>query len=117
MRLVLSNDINKFLLLSADLVRLTPPQRMQLALKKFGIFFGLGIISVFIPVLHFFLVPLFLLLSIVVSIKTYGKEFHLVLKKPEGCLECSKPLKEDVALDEAMRVKCPHCSANYLLQP
>lgn len=117
MRLVLSNDITKNVQLTAELIRLNPSQRMQLSLKKLGICLGLGVVSVFIPVLHFFLVPLFLVLSIILPIKTYGKEFRLVLKKPEGCLECAKPLKEEVALDEALRVKCPHCSANYILQP
>ena len=117
MRLVLSNDINKNVLLTAELIKLTPSDRMKLSLKKCGMFLGLAVVTVFIPVLHFFLVPLFLILSIVVPIKTYGKEFRLVLKKPEACLDCSKPLKEEVALDEAMRVKCPHCSANYILQP
>lgn len=117
MRLTLSNDVTKFLEPSAQLLTLTPSERLKISLKKFGFMLALAIGAVFIPVLHFFLVPLFLILSFVLGFKAYATQYHLQFTKDTNCIECQKPLKIEVMLDESLRVKCNHCLVNYLVQP
>lgn len=117
MRLTLSNDVTKFLEPSAQLLTLTPSERLKISFKKFAFMLALAIASVFIPVLHFFLVPLFLILSFVLGFKAYATQYRLQFTKDTNCIECQKPLKNEVMLDESLRVKCNHCLVNYLVQP
>jgi hypothetical protein len=52
-------------------------QRLKQSLKSFGMLLGLAVGSVFIPVLHFFLVPLFLLLSFFFAWLNYKKIYKI----------------------------------------
>lgn len=117
MRITLSNDITKFLEPSAELFKLTSSERLKVSIKKFGFLLALAIGSVFIPVLHFFLVPLFLVLSVVLGFKAYATQYRLRFATEANCIECQKPLKTEVMLDESLRMKCNHCLVNYLVQP
>lgn len=117
MRLTLSNDITKYLEPSIELLKLTPSERLNVSIKKFGFLLALAIGSVFIPVLHFFLVPLFLILSLVLGFKAYATQYRLRFANETNCIECQKPLKTEVMLDESLRLKCNHCLTNYLVQP
>lgn len=116
MRLTLSNDITKFLEPSAELLKLTSSERLKVSCKKFAFLLALAIGSIFIPVLHFFLVPMFLILSLVLGFKAYATQYRLHFLKETNCIECQKPLKAEVMLDESLRVKCHHCLVNYLVQ-
>lgn len=62
-------------------------ERMKRALTRLFTFLGLAIVSVLIPVAHFVLVPLFLMLAPFLTVKTY---------------------KEEVVLD-ACTLECPEC--------
>lgn len=65
----------------------TPPERMMAALKKLGMVWGVAILCVLIPVFHFVLVPLFLVLGIVLAHRTYKSE-GLVLEGSVPCPHC-----------------------------
>ena len=87
------------------------PERIKKALKKFALFFVLALISVLIPVAHFVLVPVFLLLSVVMAWLEYRKRYHLV-DEAVDCIHCNKSFAVDVACsDSSVRVYCTHCSS------
>ena len=114
--MILSHDQSKTSQLQGQLVATTIKERFALARKRFFIFFGMAIVSVFIPVAHFVLVPAFLLISIVVGIKSYGIRYRLELSPPPVCLQCNEPLKPTYFLGEELRIKCEKCFAQYSIE-
>jgi hypothetical protein len=115
-KLILSNDQSKVHELSAQWTTLTPKERLAYAAKKFSIFFALAIVSVFIPVAHFFLVPLFLILSLVVGFKSYAIRSRLDLGQQLKCHQCQSELKPSYLLGEELRIKCEKCFAQYAIE-
>lgn len=86
-------------------------ERMARAGKVLGIAWLLALITAFIPIAHFFLVPLFLIAGPVMAFMKYKAE--TVLEKAHGaCPECSKAV--DINLDPAdklpKRTYCPSCN-------
>lgn len=67
---------------------LSQAEKSRAAMKWFGIFFALAVFSVFVPILHFILVPSFLIAAVVVSMRAYNQKADL----------------------ENVRGKCPNCS-------
>ncbi len=86
-------------------------ERMVRAGKLLGIAWLLALITAFIPIAHFFLVPLFLIAGPVMAFMKYKAE--TVLEKAHGaCPECSKTV--DIILDPTdklpKRTYCPDCN-------
>jgi hypothetical protein len=67
----------------------SPRERLFRALKFLGICWGLGLVSVFIPIAHFFLVPGLFLAGLVISYLAYGTE-SLVLGGESICPNCGE---------------------------
>ena len=95
---------------SAQPVVLSLQERATLAFKKSGLFLGLAVVSVFIPVMHFFLVPLFLLLSLYLGVKNfrYLKSIDLT---GVNCPACGKDLNEARLFyrEDEVRLYCYQC--------
>jgi hypothetical protein len=72
-----------------------PAQRMNAALKKLGLFWAIALVSVLIPVFHFVLVPLFLIIGILAARRSYKAEGRVI----EGL------------------TKCPHCQTEVIVKP
>ncbi len=93
-------------------------ERIQKSFKAFAIFFGLAIFSVFIPVLHFFLVPVFLILSVYLSYKKM-KEIYVLDLSSLSCPGCSGKYKITQLgvsdLDQQVRLDCEACRKNLTL--
>jgi len=115
MKLILSNDQTKFLQPPAKLTQLSKSDRLKESLRKFALFFVLAVASIFIPVLHFFLVPLFLLLSILFAVKAYSTLYRLKLRDACVCIHCQAPIRSEILLDENMRFKCDKCFVHYIV--
>lgn len=96
--------------LPGQVIRLNTSQRIKRSLKGSGLFFGLAIASVFIPVFHFVLVPLFLILSIVVGFSRFKKINYIDMTNVR-CPSCQHPLKESALYfnDEPQRLYCYEC--------
>jgi hypothetical protein len=60
-----------------SLRQLSKHERVVLSLKGLGLFWGLAALSVFIPVMHFILVPMFLLLGPLIAYLNYQKTVFL----------------------------------------
>lgn len=88
--------------------------RLKRALQGFGLFFGLALVSVFIPVLHFFLVPVFLILSFVMGYRKYRQRFAIDLIN-FNCPKCSNSISEKkifAAESSDLKVYCYNCREN-----
>lgn len=86
-------------------------ERMSRAAKVLGVAWLLALITAFIPIAHFFLVPLFLIAGPVMGFMKYKAE--TVLEKVSGdCPECSKEV--DIVLEPSdklpKRTYCPDCN-------
>lgn len=87
-------------------------ERIKRSLKTFFIFFGAALLSVLIPVLHFFLVPVFLILSVLFSYRKF-KEIHSVDLSNLSCPDCKIKLnsgKMGLKVDDlTVRLSCDGC--------
>ena len=89
----------------------TSGERMARAGKMLAICWTLALITLFIPIAHFFLVPTFLIAGPVTAYLKYRVE--TVMEKAHGvCPECSKAV--DIALDPLDKLPkhtyCPDCN-------
>jgi hypothetical protein len=117
MKIILSSDQDKFFQTSAAIENLSSQQRLSNAFKKFFLFFSLAIASLFIPVFHFFLVPLFLILSLVFATKSYSIKMRISPQEKMLCFICQENIAKPYQLNSEMRLACSYCSAHYLLRP
>lgn len=98
--------------------QLSISERLKKSLKIFLNLFGAAAVSVLIPVLHFFLVPMFLILSVILSYRKF-KEIVSVDLVGVNCPECNTNLKGyTVGLridDSVVRLSCDQCRKNLTL--
>lgn len=113
MKIILLNDSDKFLELNSRLLPASNKLKFQNGIKKFGLFFGLAVVSVFIPVLHFVLVPAFLIIALVSFFYGYRVEFQISNPVTCTCLLCSRELKLPVLIGANRRLNCSSCNAQY----
>jgi hypothetical protein len=116
MRLILASDQSKNTELSAHLKTLSAREKMTYAAKKFFLFFGLAVISVFIPVAHFVLVPVFLLLAVVTGVKANAIQSRLELQQEVRCLRCEKTFPKEFLLGKEKRLQCAHCFEHFQIE-
>lgn len=76
---------------------------------RFLSFLALALVSILIPVFHFVLVPLFLLLAPFLGYKTYKEE--VILEALEiSCPECHQPAAFAKTSGQwPLHAICPHC--------
>lgn len=115
MRVVLSSDQSKFFDVNTKLDELSIKNRLARAAKIFFLLFIIAVVSVFIPILHFLLVPLFLVLSFFMAFKAYQARYKLNLKTQRLCFNCNKPLSEYFLLTEDLKFKCDGCGSRYIV--
>jgi len=90
--------------------------RIVRALKMLGIFWFVMILTVFVPVLHFVLVPLFLLLGLILATTTY-LETGIVSDGQINCPNCQGHIVFENEVENWPRVqRCPHCSFTLKIQ-
>jgi hypothetical protein len=94
---------------------LSTSQRVLNALKILGLMWGGGIICVFVPVLHFFLVPAALILGMVFSIRQFS--FRSALSSGDViCPECGANISLNLApFNWPKRQQCQSCQARILM--
>ena len=82
-------------IIDREIKQLTKSERNKRVLKGSGLFFVLALISVPLPMIHLFLVPFFLALSIVIG-RSRFKQIKVVDLTGVACPSCGKSLKEGV---------------------
>ncbi len=83
------------------------------SVKAFGLFFLLAMFSVLIPVLHFFLVPIFLIISIYRGYTVYIQNYSVDLTNL-ACPKCHNKLKDSVChyKESPLRLFCYKCQSS-----
>ncbi len=95
-----------------DSYKFSIKDRIKRSLKIFSIFFGTAILSILIPILHFFLVPLFLGLSVFLSYRKFMEVMSIDLRGIT-CPGCKDNLiSGEIALrkkNPTVRLTCDSC--------
>lgn len=104
---------------SLPIIKYSSRERIHRGLKTFFIFFFAGILSIFIPVLHFILVPTLLISSIFLALKKYSEDLQIDLSQYK-CPSCgnhfSKSSLSTKSTTEHIRWRCFHCQKNITLK-
>lgn len=114
MKLVLSHNQEKSVQGKWNLQNVERSERLKNGLKKFLFFFVLGVFSILIPVLHFVLVPLFVVLSVVMGYQGY-KMKHRIVTLDCLCANCGKLLKESYLVSSELRFRCENCDGLFFV--
>ena len=100
------------------IVRRDGPARLRRALQALAITWGCAILAVFLPVLHFVLVPLLLLGGPLIALQKWGE--HVSLLRAEGaCPACAAAQSHELntAAQERIVLRCPACGRALELWP
>lgn len=92
--------------------------RFKRCLKTFSVFLCVSVLSVLIPVLHFFLVPVFLMLSFFLSYRKFMEVLSVELTRV-SCPKCKTNFKDSTMglreNDLVVRLRCDQCGKNLTL--
>jgi hypothetical protein len=92
-------------------------ERMRRALRIFGICFGIAFLTIFIPILHFILPPLFLVIGGVFATTTYMDSAEIASGEIV-CPNCKKQMEVRKQPEEWPKaVRCEGCSYSLSLNP
>jgi hypothetical protein len=100
----------------AVIVEQAPGQRFARTLAGLGMFWGLALASVFIPVAHFVLVPTFVVGGIVMAVKR-AREDRRLLRVRGACPRCGavQDLQPGGRFVDGRSFDCPKCHGNVTL--
>lgn len=115
-QVITAMDADKTTVGNVETKTLTKSERLAFALKKAGLFWGIGIACIFIPVFHFVLVPT----AILVGIFAFYRELGLAQQITQGtliCPVCQKSLEVNQAPFEwPKRMDCQTCQTRVLIE-
>jgi DNA-directed RNA polymerase subunit RPC12/RpoP len=111
------NDPDKIFDYDVDVKELTKKDRTLRAAKGSGMFLGMAVVVAPIPVLHLFLIPLSLMLSIFTGARRMLQKIEI--KDSEVlCPQCKTQHKLNMFFTEwPLRVHCPNCRTQFLVKP
>jgi hypothetical protein len=100
-----------------DLVRRSSQERMRRAAIGWAACWGLAVAAVFIPLLHFILVPALVIAGPLVG-RARWREKATVLRIRGTCPGCEKPQAVDLKqpASESMPWRCPECGRPLVLR-
>lgn len=97
---------------------LSTQERLKRSAKIFLVFFALAFFSIFIPILHFVLVPGFLLASIISFIILFNQS-HFISLNEFKCPKCHGSLNQKdlylKSINSSTKVFCGNCRNNMRL--
>jgi ABC-type multidrug transport system fused ATPase/permease subunit len=101
-----------------DVRTLRVDEKAKEVLKTVGLFWGLSLVSVLIPVFHFVLVPLFLFLSVVFGFRARKKNERLLHETAVTCLACGSQNKlKPTTFEWPLTFRCQKCAEPHRLRP
>jgi ribosomal protein S27AE len=100
----------------AVIVEQAPGQRVARTLAGLGMFWGLAVAAVFIPVAHFVLVPTFVVGGIVMAVKR-AREDRRLLRVRGACPRCGavREVRPGGRFVDGRSFDCPKCHGNLTL--
>lgn len=110
------SDLEKISTADVEIISLNSSSRMMRALKGLGICWAIAVFCVLIPILHFVLVPAFLLIGIVMFIQQWGQKFYFVSGSIR-CPGCQTEMKlKEGAFDWPKREICTGCRSDLRIE-
>lgn len=107
-----TNDF-KEVTFKSELRYFSPKEKFQRGLKNFLIFFFAALFCILIPILHFVLVPAFILFAVYRFIKIQGESGEI----PEvvfSCPNCNKIISiKNITLHFPRKEYCPECRSSF----
>jgi hypothetical protein len=95
----------------------TPQEKQKRAWKAFFLFVGLGIVSIILPLAHFFLVPGFILAS-PFAYRWAKNQVGTVISLEGICPFCQKPIvHRGGAIQWPLRINCEACREPVKAEP
>lgn len=86
-------------------------ERVTRVLKMAAIFLGATILVAFIPILHFVLVPVFLILAVIFSLNTWNEKGEIIEGEVD-CPQCATKVSFAKEVDSWPKAqRCQKCSA------
>lgn len=93
-------------------------EKIKRSLKSFFLFIGAAILSIFIPVLHFVLVPVFVLTAVVIAFLKFKERAFFDLTTL-GCPVCKRNLNKGLKglkkNESTLRLFCEECQKSITL--
>jgi len=101
---------------TAVIIEQTPAQRLGRVLTGLGMFWGLALVGLFIPVAHFFLVPTFGIAGIITAVKR-AREDRRLIRLRGACPRCgaAQEFKPGGRFCGERSVNCPKCHGTLTL--
>lgn len=96
----------------------TPPKKdvIVISLKKLGFHWGIAVFCVFVPVLHFILVPLFLLIGVLSFTKQYKYKYQLTEARPL-CPHCRNSfIIKNIYFSDGQKINCDLCQTQLVIE-
>lgn len=118
MSMTLKAETNDFksVQFTADATIYTSSEKLKHGLKSFFIFFFIAVFCILIPILHFVLVPGFLLFAIYKFIKSQKEVGEIVLAK-FNCPNCANLIElKNVDLKFPHKEYCPQCRTSLKIE-
>ena len=101
----------------ARIQTLGPSDRIKNALRQLGLYWGIGLFCVLFPLLHFILVPFFLIFGVFMSVRAGVVDRELV-DSSVACPECGKPFQLKTALARwPLNEVCQSCRWSFAILP
>ena len=97
--------------IAVEIKKIDKKSRLKNALKILSIYWLLSMLSIFLPLVHFLLVPGLFFLGIFLSYKKYEKNI-LLLSTSFACLSCKKVIFSKERLESlplSIEITCPSC--------
>src|SRR5574341_1886703 len=101
---------------TAIIIEQTLAQRFARTLAGLGMFWGLALVGLFIPVVHFVLVPTFVAAGMIMAVKRAREDRRLV-KLHGACPRCGadQEFKPGGRFASERSLDCPKCHGNLTL--
>lgn len=110
-----TNDF-KFFPFAGESIACTKNDLVLQSLKKLSLFWGIGFLCVFIPMLHFFLVPGFIIAGIYSFLKQYKNTHHL-LAGSFRCPSCDETSEvKNLYFHEDSKISCSNCARQLTIK-
>ena len=104
--------------IETDVRTLRVDEKAKEVVKTVGLFLGLALVSILIPVFHFVLVPLFLILTVVFGFRARKKNERLLHETKVTCLACGSPIKlKPTTFEWPLTFRCSKCAEPHRLRP
>ena len=93
-----------------QIIQLSSKDRLRNAAKSAALMFGLAVVSIAVPVFHFVLVPMFLMLSFVMGAMEYRRGIEVRDVKVK-CEDCGTEVDMAARTSQDLIMKyCPGCN-------